>query len=88
LALMSSCSPLEPPFAPSEPIQTATEGQKRRAAVGGDAALVFVSRYGAVNSLAVGGLGRVDAGADFGLGDPALVDDGAEIVLGDGERSQ
>src|SRR5271163_1718380 len=41
-----------------------------------------------VNSLAEGDRAGLHAGADFVLGDPALVDDRVKVVLGDGERGQ
>src|SRR5271157_4323797 len=52
------------------------------------AARLFYSASDAVNSLAIRGHLRLHACADFRLGDPSLVDDHVEVVLGDGERRQ
>ena len=45
-------------------------------------------RQAAVNSLAIGGHRGLHAGANFRLGDPALVDDHVKVGLGDGQRGQ
>src|SRR5208337_649451 len=62
------------------------ESEPRRRDIG--AARSFYSALDAVSSLAIRGHLGFHAGADFRLGDPALVDDHVEVVPGDGERAQ